>query len=109
MFSGGEPNYSTDDEQGMIMAGFVGFLDPAKPSAQTALESLQRLGVNVNVLTGDNDVVTRKVCNDVGIHFDKIMLGNDIEKMSDKELSDKVNKIGIFAKLRTQQQSQSVS
>src|SRR5574344_1821259 len=109
MFSGGEPNYSTDDEQGMIMAGFVGFLDPAKPSAQTALESLQRLGVNVKVLTGDNDVVTRKVCNDVGIHFDKIMLGNDIEKMSDDELREKVDEIVIFAKLSPQQKSRIVS
>ena len=60
-FSNREPTYSAEDEKDMIMAGFVGFLDPAKPSAQTALSSLQQLGVNVKVLTGDNEIVTKKM------------------------------------------------
>ncbi|MCH4154760.1 MAG: magnesium-translocating P-type ATPase [Muribaculaceae bacterium] len=101
--------YSCDDEQDMIMAGFVGFLDPAKPSANTAIESLQQLGVNVKVLTGDNDIVTKKICRDVGIPFDKILLGNEIEEMSDAELANKVDDIAIFAKLSPMQKSRIVT
>lgn len=108
-FKNHELTYSCNDEQDMIMAGFVGFLDPAKPSANTAIESLQKLGVNVKVLTGDNDIVTKKICRDVGIPFDKILLGNDIEEMSDKELSNKVEEIAIFAKLSPMQKSRIVT
>jgi Mg2+-importing ATPase len=109
MFGNRELTYSCNDEQNMIMAGFVGFLDPAKPSAHTAIDSLQQLGVNVKVLTGDNDIVTKKICRDVGIPFDKILLGNDIDDMSDGELAAKVDDIAIFAKLSPMQKSRIVT
>jgi Mg2+-importing ATPase len=109
MFDNRALTYTCDDEQDMIMAGFVGFLDPAKPSARTAIDSLQQLGVNVKVLTGDNDIVTKKICHDVGIPFDKILLGNDIEEMTDEQLADKVDDIAIFAKLSPMQKSRIVT
>jgi Mg2+-importing ATPase len=108
-FSNREPTYSAEDEKDMIMAGFIGFLDPAKPSAQTALSSLQQLGVNVKVLTGDNEIVTKKICNDVGIKFNQIMLGNDLEKMDDDELKEKLEETAIFAKLSPMQKSRIVA
>lgn len=108
-FSNREPTYSAEDEKDMIMAGFVGFLDPAKPSAQTALSSLQELGVNVKVLTGDNEIVTKKICNDVGIKFNKIMLGNELEMMDDHELKEKLEETVIFAKLSPMQKSRIVT
>ncbi|HEU0226620.1 MAG TPA: magnesium-translocating P-type ATPase, partial [Arachidicoccus soli] len=67
--------YSVDDEKNMILTGFIGFLDPAKPSAKPAIEGLQKLGVQVKVLTGDNEVVTKKICKDVGIPINNIVLG----------------------------------
>ena len=108
-FSNREPTYSAEDEKDMIMAGFVGFLDPAKPSAQTALYSLQQLGVNVKVLTGDNEIVTKKICNDVGIKFSKIMLGNELETMDDNELKKELEETAIFAKLSPMQKSRIVT
>lgn len=109
MFERREPDYSIADEQGMIMAGFVGFLDPAKPSARTALESLQQVGVNVKVLTGDNEIVTKKICKDVGIRFDKMMLGSEIEQMDNHELRKRLEDTVIFAKLSPLQKSRIIT
>ena len=91
--------YSIEDEKDMILTGFIGFLDPAKPSAKTAIEALRKLGVNIKVLTGDNEIVTQKICSDVGIGFSKILLGSDLEKMSDGELQQQIDDISILAKL----------
>ncbi len=67
--------YSVEDEQDMIMIGFMGFLDPAKETAKTAIASLHGHGINVKVLTGDNAIVAQKVCRDVGIDADEYLLG----------------------------------
>jgi Mg2+-importing ATPase len=91
--------YSVADETGMVLTGFVGFLDPAKPSAKPAIEGLQKLGISIKVLTGDNDIVTKKICRDVGIPVQHVLLGNDIEQLSDKELTEKLDKTSILAKL----------
>ena len=101
-------NYSVADESKMVLTGFIGFLDPAKPSAKPAIESLQKLGVQVKVLTGDNDIVTRKICRDVGIPFHHVLLGNEIEKMTDDELSSKLEETSVFAKLNPVQKSRIV-
>lgn len=101
-------NYTVGDEQKMILTGFIGFLDPAKPSAKPAIEGLQKLGVSVKVLTGDNDIVTRKICRDVGIPFQQVLLGNELEQMSDEELSAQLAETSIFAKLSPIQKSRIV-
>ncbi len=101
-------NYSKEDEKDMVLTGFIGFLDPAKPSAQTAIEALRKLGVTVKVLTGDNEVVTKKICRDVGIPINKILLGSDIENMSDEALRNQIDEVSILAKLSPIQKSRIV-
>lgn len=108
-FSDRNADFSANDETDMVMAGFIGFLDPAKPSAGAAIKSLQEYGVAVKVLTGDNEVVSKKICRDVGISFDHILLGSDIENMSDEELGGVVDDVAIFAKLSPMQKARIVS
>lgn len=100
--------YSVEDEKDMVLTGFIGFLDPAKPSAKTSIDALQQLGVSIKVLTGDNEIVTKKICRDVGIPYTKILLGNDIEKMTDAEISSEINEVSILAKLSPIQKSRIV-
>ncbi len=101
-------NYGVEDENNMILTGFIGFLDPAKPSAKVAIDALQKLGVGIKVLTGDNEIVTKKICRDVGIPFNKILLGTALEKMSDEELLTQIDDISILAKLSPVQKSRVV-
>jgi P-type Mg2+ transporter len=100
--------YSIADEANMILTGFIGFLDPAKPSAKPSIEALQKLGVQLKVLTGDNEIVTRKICKDVGISVSNIMLGSDLETTTDEDLIKEIDNINIFAKLSPLQKSRVV-
>ena len=81
------------------LIGYVAFLDPPKESAGPAIAVLQKHGVTVKILTGDNDLVTKKVCHDVGLSTDRILLGADIEAMSDEKLAEAVETTHIFARL----------
>jgi Mg2+-importing ATPase len=100
--------YSIADETNMVLTGFIGFLDPAKPSAKPAIEGLQKLGVSIKVLTGDNEVVTKKICKDVGIPINHVLLGTELEKMSDDEVLAQLDDITIMAKLSPIQKSRVV-
>ncbi|WP_321383072.1 magnesium-translocating P-type ATPase [uncultured Enterococcus sp.] len=100
-----EAVYSTDDEADMTLIGFMGFLDPAKKSAITAIKSLHEHGVNVKVLTGDNDIVAKKVCGDVGIEVSHVVLGTELDEMSDEQLEEEVEMTNLFAKLNPMQKS----
>ena len=91
------------DENNLTILGFIGFLDPAKASAITAISSLQAHGVTVKVLTGDNAIVAQKVCADVGIDAEHYLLGSDIDGMSDAELTEQAEKLNLFAKLNPMQ------
>ncbi|MEO9021966.1 MAG: HAD-IC family P-type ATPase, partial [Ginsengibacter sp.] len=73
--------------------------DPAKPSAKPSIEALHKLNINIKVLTGDNETVTKKICSDVGIPVQNIMLGSELETISDEELTARVDDISIFAKV----------
>ncbi|WP_423974615.1 magnesium-translocating P-type ATPase [Kaistella sp.] len=101
-------NYSIADECDLILTGFIGFLDPAKPSANEAVLELQKLGINVKVLTGDNGIVTKKICREVGIPVTNVLLGSDLEKMTDEEFQNKIDTISILAKLSPLQKSRVV-
>lgn len=101
-------NYNVADESDMILTGFVGFLDPAKPSAGPAIEALHKLGVEIKVLTGDNEIVAKKICKDVGIPFANVLLGRDLEQMSDEELTEQIDNVSILAKLSPIQKSRVV-
>ncbi|WP_250254003.1 magnesium-translocating P-type ATPase [Chryseobacterium sp. Marseille-Q3244] len=99
-FEGDHPlNYSVADENHLILTGFIGFLDPAKPSAEPSIKALHKLGVEVKVITGDNDIVAKKICHDVGIPINTIMLGDELENMSDEELSKDMDLYSVFAKV----------
>lgn len=100
--------YSVDDEKELVLTGFIGFLDPAKPSAVLAIAALQKLGISIKILTGDNEIVTKKICRDVGISYTNILLGSDLDKMTDEELQSKVRNIAILAKLSPIQKSRVV-
>ncbi len=95
--------YSRDDEKDLTMMGFVAFLDPPKDSAAEAIQALNANGVAVKILTGDNDVVTRNVCRQVGIQVDKYLTGPKIEAMSDEELMLATRDTPVFARLNPQQ------
>ncbi|MGY3749058.1 magnesium-translocating P-type ATPase [Vagococcus acidifermentans] len=99
------PTYSVADEKDMILVGFVGFLDPAKQSAVSAITSLKEHGVAIKVLTGDNEIVSRKVCEDVGIHVDHAYTGQDVEQMDDKQLAEAAASSNLFSKLNPMQKS----
>ena len=91
--------YSKVDESDLVLTGYLAFLDPPKDTAIEAITALRQHGVTVKVLTGDNDLVTRKVCTEVGIDAQKIVLGREIESMSDTQLSDAVDSTDVFARL----------
>jgi Mg2+-importing ATPase len=91
--------YSKADECDLVLTGYLAFLDPPKDTARKAIEVLRQHGVTVKVLTGDNDLVTRKVCSEVGIHAEKIVLGREVETMTDAQLSEAVDCSDIFARL----------
>jgi P-type Mg2+ transporter len=96
---GWQTAYSKNDEEDLVLTGYLAFLDPPKDSAARAITALRQNGVTVKVLTGDNDLVTRKVCSEVGIHTDKILLGSQVEKMTEEELAKDVETTDIFARL----------
>ena len=91
--------YSSEDEGDLVLVGLMAFLDPPKETAIEAIKILNKNGVEVKILTGDNDVITRRICKEVELHFEKILLGNAIEEMSDEQLGEKVEETTIFAKL----------
>lgn len=101
-----QPVYEVKDESKLILLGFLSFLDPPKESASEALKKLNALQVDVKILTGDNDIVTAYICKEVGLSIKNILLGSQIEDMSDAELANAVNDTSIFAKLAPNQKEQ---
>lgn len=101
--------YSVKDETGLILVGYIAFLDPPKDSAAAAISALGKHGVRVKILTGDNEVITRKVCRDVGLHVDRIVLGGEIETLSDEELAEVAGSETVFAKLLPAQKARMIA
>ena len=91
--------FDVSAEKNMILTGFIGFLDPPKESAKESIENLNKYGIRVIVLTGDNADVTRCVCNKVGINSKRIILGSEIDKLPDIAVLRLLKKTNIFAKL----------
>ncbi len=91
--------YGKEDENDLVLRGYVAFFDPPKDSAAAAITALHHHGVAVKVLTGDNDAVSRKVCRDVGIPLGRVLIGSQIEAMSDEELAAVVEEATLFARL----------
>ncbi|MDC8783822.1 magnesium-translocating P-type ATPase [Paucibacter sp. hw1] len=100
--------YSVADESNMTLMGYVAFLDPPKESTEPALTALKAHGIEVKILTGDNELVTAKICREVGLEQRGVVLGSQIEAMSDSELSEIAVKYNVFAKLSPAQKERIV-
>ena len=98
-------DYEVKDESDMILTGYLAFLDPPKSSAAPAIETLAEYGVATKILTGDNDKVTQAVCEKVGLDVDNILLGVEVDALSDEELSQAVEHTTVFAKLSPDQKA----
>jgi P-type Mg2+ transporter len=94
-----EPTYAVKDESDLILLGFLSFLDPPKDTAAQALKQLHDLKVDIKILTGDNEIITAYICKEVGMPIEKILLGPQIEAMSEAELDEAMNSTSVFAKL----------
>ncbi len=97
--------YDVTVETGMTLLGYIAFLDPPKESAKAAIRLLHEAGVKVKILTGDNDVITRTICRQVELPVDRIVLGHELEAMSDDELSRVAEDVTVFAKVSPAQKA----
>lgn len=101
--------YSVQDESGMVLMGYLAFLDPPKESAAAAIRTLKAHGVTTKILTGDNDRVTRCICKQVGLPVHRLLLGEAIEAMSESELERAALETDVFAKLSPTQKARVVT
>lgn len=91
--------YGRDDEADMVLKGYVAFLDPPRETAAQAIDALRRSGVAVKILTGDNELVSRKICREVGLPLEHVLTGADVERMGDDELAGAAEQTALFARL----------
>jgi Mg2+-importing ATPase len=96
-------NFSSADEKDLVLLGYVAFFDPPKDSAATAIEALKRAGVAVKILTGDNSLVTKKICRDVGLVTDEIVTGDALARLSEKEVEKIISTTTVFSRLSPSQ------
>lgn len=108
-YKASQPTYGVQDETGLTLQGFIAFLDPPKESAAAALAALLGSGVTVKILTGDNDLVTKKTCKDVGLAVEGILLGHEIEAMDDAVLATAVETANVFAKVSPSQKARIIA
>ena len=101
--------FSAADECDMVLMGYLAFLDPPKESTAEAIEALRKHGVTTKILTGDNEKVTKTVCKQVGLKVRNMLLGADIDRMNDDELSRAIESTDVFAKLTPNQKARIVS
>jgi Mg2+-importing ATPase len=97
--------YSVADEADLTLLGFIAFLDPPKETAAAAVAVLKRRGVQVKILTGDNDIVTRKICNEVGLAVDRVVLGGEMTTLTADDLASLAETATVFAKVSPAQKA----
>ena len=100
-----QAEYSAADEAGLTLLGYIAFLDPPKETAAAAIATLKASGVQVKVLTGDNDIVTRKICHEVSLPVDRIILGREIEALSSDQIASLAETAPVFAKVSPSQKA----
>ncbi|AEJ20292.1 magnesium-translocating P-type ATPase [Gracilinema caldarium] len=100
--------FTIEDESKLILLGYIAFMDPPKESATEAIHLLNKAGVHVKVLTGDNGLVTRKVCSEVGIEFDQVISGTELSRMDEAQFTQTVAEQTVFVKLTPAQKEQIV-
>jgi Mg2+-importing ATPase len=97
--SSGQCACNVQDECDLTLVGYIAFLDPPKESAAQAIAELAAHGVQVKVLTGDNEIITRKICREVGLHVDRVVLGAELDAASPAQLAELVQQAHVFAKV----------
>lgn len=100
--------FSVKDERNMVLLGFLALLDPPKDTSRAAVQALQEHGVAVKILTGDNEKVTQAICRQVGLDAEHILLGSDLDGLTDQELGQCAEKVAVFAKLSPDQKARVV-
>ena len=100
-----QATYSVADEADLTLLGYIAFLDPPRETSAAAIATLKASGVQVKILTGDNDIVTRKICDEVGLPVDRIALGSEMEKLSPDELASLAETVAVFAKVSPSQKA----
>jgi len=98
-------NSSKEDEKDLTFVGFLLFLDPPKQSAKESLQSLQRLGIDIKILSGDSAMVTEKICNEVGlkINENRVITGEELERMHQHEFEKAIHQYNVFARISPEQ------
>ncbi|GCE11606.1 magnesium-translocating P-type ATPase [Tengunoibacter tsumagoiensis] len=100
-----QEKYQKNDEQSLVLLGFLNFADPPKEDAARVLQTFKSDGVQVKILTGDNELVTRHVCNQVGIESTRIVLGSELDHMTDPALAQVVEEANVFARVSPSQKN----
>lgn len=101
--------FGVQDESEMVLIGYLAFLDPPKASVKDAIQGLLSYGVNVKILTGDNEKVTNFICEQVGIHVENTLVGEEVSSLDDSNLKEAVEKTTVFAKLSPLEKARVVS
>lgn len=101
--------FSAADERDMVLIGFLAFLDPPKDTTKAAIQALTEYGVSVKILTGDNEKVTRAICSQVGLDAENMLLGSEIDALTDAQLGRLAAGVTVFAKLSPAQKARIVS
>ena len=101
--------FSAADERDMVLIGFLAFLDPPKDTTKAAVQALTEYGVSVKILTGDNEKVTRAICSQVGLDAENMLLGSEIDALTDAQLGRLAAGVTVFAKLSPAQNARIVS
>ena len=96
-------DYTLTDEAGLTLLGYIAFLDPPKDSAREAISALAAKGVQIKILTGDNEIITRKICTDVNLQVETLLLGSALTDMDDEQLARVASQTTVFAKLTPSQ------
>ena len=105
----GSDTCTLQDESGLTLLGYIAFLDPPKESAARAIAALAAHGVSVKVLTGDNEIITRKICREVNLPVVRVMLGSELESLTDDQLREAVEGVQVFAKLSPMQKARVIA
>jgi len=100
-----QATYSVADEAGLTLLGYIAFLDPPKETAAAAIATLKAAGVAIKILTGDNDIVTRKICHEVGLPVERIVLGGELDTLAPAALADLAETTVVFAKVSPSQKA----
>ena len=101
--------YSVKDERDMIFLGFIAFMDPPKESSKESLQLMKKAGIELKILTGDNELVTRKVCEQLGFEIKGVVLGSDVARLQDNALARIVEKANVFARVSPAQKDRIMS